>query len=163
MLSHPPRVRSACHASPSSGNELRKNFFRSFSIETIFAFGKLRCGMGPGLQIHVGARKFCIREHGVRVFILGGTGVIGAPIVRELINRGHDVRALARSDISAAKLRQFGATRLRQARWAARLHKMRRCGSGAFDIRYTLNSGAKSNVAGCPSWVQAVCGKECKA
>jgi hypothetical protein len=43
--------------------------------------------------------------------------------------------------------------RLRQARWAASLHKMRRCGSGAFDVRYTLNSGAKSNVAGCPSWV----------
>jgi len=45
------------------------------------------------------------------------------------------------------------AARLRQARWAASLHKMRRCGSGAFDVRYTLNSGAKSNVAGCPSWV----------
>src|SRR5712672_3283935 len=38
------------------------------------------------------------------------------------------------------------AVRLRQARWAASLHKMRRCGSGAFDVRYTLNSGAKSNV-----------------
>jgi hypothetical protein len=35
------------------------------------------------------------------------------------------------------------AARLRQARWAAGLHKMRRCGSGAFDVRYTLNSGAK--------------------
>src|ERR1700720_3184843 len=53
--------------------------------------------------------------------------------------------------------------RLRQARCAASLHKMRRCGSGAFDVRYTLNSGAKSNVAGCPSWVKAVCGKEAKA
>src|SRR5258708_39095111 len=28
------------------------------------------------------------------------------------------------------------AARLRQARWAASLHKMRRCGSGAFDVRY---------------------------
>ncbi len=36
---------------------------------------------------------------------------------------------------------------------AASLHKMRHCGSGAFDVRYTLNSGAKSDVAGCPSWV----------
>ena len=48
------------------------------------------------------------------------------------------------------------AARLRQAGWAAslhNLHKMRRCGSGAFDVRCTLNSGAKSNVAGCPSWV----------
>jgi hypothetical protein len=33
------------------------------------------------------------------------------------------------------------------------LHKMRHCGSGAFDVRYTLNSGAKSDVAGCPSWI----------
>ena len=45
------------------------------------------------------------------------------------------------------------AARLRQARWAASLHKMRHCGSGAFDVRYTLNSGAKSDVAGCPSWI----------
>src|SRR6202163_3361409 len=29
------------------------------------------------------------------------------------------------------------AARLRQARWAASLHKMRHCGSGAFDVRYT--------------------------
>jgi hypothetical protein len=35
----------------------------------------------------------------------------------------------------------------------ASLHKMRHCGSGAFDVRYTLNSGAKSDVAGCPSWI----------
>jgi hypothetical protein len=40
---------------------------------------------------------------------------------------------------------------------------MRRCGSGAFDVRYTLNNGAKSNVAGCPSWIWAVYGKEAKA
>jgi hypothetical protein len=53
--------------------------------------------------------------------------------------------------------------RLRSARWAASLHKMRHCGSGAFDVRYTLNSGAKSNVAGCRSWFFAVCGKEAKA
>jgi hypothetical protein len=30
---------------------------------------------------------------------------------------------------------------------------MRRCGSGVFDVRYTFNSGAKSNVAGYPSWL----------
>src|SRR5262245_8364505 len=28
---------------------------------------------------------------------------------------------------------------------------MRRCGSSVFDVRYALDSGAKSNVAGCPS------------
>jgi hypothetical protein len=36
---------------------------------------------------------------------------------------------------------------------AASLHKMRRCGSGVFDVRYTFNSGAHSNVAGYPSCV----------
>lgn len=45
----------------------------------------------------------------MRVFVLGGTGSIGSPTVRELIARGHDVSALARSDASAAKLRGMGA------------------------------------------------------
>jgi nucleoside-diphosphate-sugar epimerase len=44
----------------------------------------------------------------VRVFILGGTGSIGSPTVRELVARGHDVWALARSDASAAQLREMG-------------------------------------------------------
>jgi hypothetical protein len=42
--------------------------------------------------------------------------------------------------------------RLRQATWAASLHKKSRCGSGGFDVRYIFNSGAKPKVAGCPSW-----------
>jgi nucleoside-diphosphate-sugar epimerase len=46
----------------------------------------------------------------LRVFVLGGTGSIGSPIVSELINRGHHVWALARSDVAAAKLAEFGAT-----------------------------------------------------
>jgi len=46
----------------------------------------------------------------LRVFILGGTGSIGSPIVRELIERGHEVWALARSEASASKLRAGGAT-----------------------------------------------------
>jgi nucleoside-diphosphate-sugar epimerase len=46
----------------------------------------------------------------LRVFILGGTGSIGSAMVRELIGRGHDVCGLARSDASAAKLGEWGAT-----------------------------------------------------
>ncbi len=62
----------------------------------------------------------------MRVFVLGGTGSIGSPIVRELINRGHHVWALARSDIAAAKLAEFGATPVAgdiasPERWAASL------------------------------------------
>jgi uncharacterized protein YbjT (DUF2867 family) len=38
-----------------------------------------------------------------KIFVTGGTGYIGRRMIQELINRGHDVRALARSD-SVSKL-----------------------------------------------------------
>jgi nucleoside-diphosphate-sugar epimerase len=62
----------------------------------------------------------------LRVFILGGTGSIGSPIVRALIERGHEVWALARSDASASKLREGGATAMAgdiaaPERWTPRL------------------------------------------
>ncbi|MBV8644556.1 MAG: NAD-dependent epimerase/dehydratase family protein [Candidatus Eremiobacteraeota bacterium] len=43
------------------------------------------------------------------VFVTGGTGYIGASVVRELRRRTHVVRALARSEGAAAKLRALGA------------------------------------------------------
>ncbi len=62
----------------------------------------------------------------MRVFVLGGTGSIGSPILRELRKRGHEVWALARSDVSATKLRDCGATPVEgdiaaPERWTARL------------------------------------------
>jgi nucleoside-diphosphate-sugar epimerase len=47
------------------------------------------------------------------VFVTGGTGYIGASVVRELRRRTHVVRALARSDGAERKLRALGAEPVR--------------------------------------------------
>jgi len=45
----------------------------------------------------------------MRIFVLGGTGSIGVPLVRCLVRRGHHVMGLARSAPSADRLRASGA------------------------------------------------------
>ena len=62
----------------------------------------------------------------MRVFVLGGTGSIGLPIVREFVKGGHDVWALARSDVAAARLAELGVTPVAgdiasPARWVTHL------------------------------------------
>jgi nucleoside-diphosphate-sugar epimerase len=62
----------------------------------------------------------------MRVLVLGGTGSIGAPVVRELVERGHEVVALARSDASARKVATLRAQPLngdikRPAEWISAL------------------------------------------
>ncbi|MGN6723032.1 MAG: SDR family oxidoreductase [Marmoricola sp.] len=49
----------------------------------------------------------------MRVFITGGTGLIGSAVVSELLDHDHTVLALARSDTSAAKLSAVGAEPIR--------------------------------------------------
>ncbi len=48
----------------------------------------------------------------MRVLILGGTGSIGAPIMRDLIRAKHEVFALARTDASRRKVAAMGACAL---------------------------------------------------
>jgi len=47
------------------------------------------------------------------VFMTGGSGCVGGAAIKELISRGIDVRALARSDKAAAAISTLGATPIR--------------------------------------------------
>ncbi|HEX5004865.1 MAG TPA: NAD-dependent epimerase/dehydratase family protein [Gemmatimonadales bacterium] len=45
----------------------------------------------------------------MKVFVTGGTGLVGEPVVRALVNRGDEVTALVRNTSSAERMRALGA------------------------------------------------------
>ena len=49
----------------------------------------------------------------MRVLVTGGTGVVGRPLVERLVSEAAELRALARSEASAAALRELGAEPVR--------------------------------------------------
>jgi nucleoside-diphosphate-sugar epimerase len=53
------------------------------------------------------------QENTMHVFVTGGTGTIGTPVVAELLAHGHTVTGLARSDRSTAELESAGAAVVR--------------------------------------------------
>jgi nucleoside-diphosphate-sugar epimerase len=81
----------------------------------------------------------------LRVFILGGTGIIGSAIVQALIARGHAVLGLARSDASAARLAGWGVTPIAgdiraPEPWARRLPPVEAVVHAACDVKTDMGA-----------------------
>jgi nucleoside-diphosphate-sugar epimerase len=64
---------------------------------------KLKCDSSPGSLLKLG------RKQQMRIFLAGATGAIGRPLVRQLLEAGHDVTGMTRHEENALWLRQAGA------------------------------------------------------
>lgn len=70
--------------------------------------GPLRCHIWQGHLVERGEND--TKGVAMKIFVAGATGVLGRRAVPALVDRGHDVRAVARSAAKADGLRQQGAT-----------------------------------------------------
>lgn len=61
------------------------------------------------LTLSAASPKSRAKDQTMRIFVTGATGFIGSAVVQELINAGHRVLGLARSDTSAAAVAAAGA------------------------------------------------------
>ncbi|GAA1661860.1 SDR family oxidoreductase [Nonomuraea maheshkhaliensis] len=87
----------------------------------------------------------------MRVFITGGTGLIGSAVVAELLGHGHTVLALARSDASARAAKEAGAEPLRGG--LADLDVLR---AGAAQAEGVIHLAFANDFSGADALAQAV-------
>lgn len=59
-----------------------------------------------------------------RVFVIGGTGALGPHAIRALLDEGHEMTALARSDHKAGALARMGAIPVFGSMFDATSHRM---------------------------------------
>ena len=90
------------------------------------------------------------------VFLTGGTGLVGSAVLAALLADGHSVRALARSDSSAAAVEAAGATAVRGELTDAEM--LAREATAAEGVIHTASPGDATSADVDSSFLDAVLG-----
>lgn len=84
----------------------------------------------------------------MKVFVTGGSGFVGSAVIPELIEAGHEVVALSRSDSSSQKIRTLGATPLNGSLTDRdSLQQGASAADGIIHLAYIHDRGQTSNAA----------------